>query len=178
MINTKKWKIIKHICLYIILAATISLLLTNYFFSAFRIRGDSMNPILMDQERIIISRTAIKRGQIHRYDIVALYKPTNLHKSIIKRVIALPDETIEIANGVILINNKRLKPLYSNVATRKSHGLTDLKPIHLPKGYFFLLGDNTDISIDSRNFGPVHHSLVFGKAIFRYWPVSRLGSLK
>jgi len=169
---------IKYIFLNILLAALISMFLVNYVASAFRIEGDSMHSSLQHQERVIMSKTGITEDSLQRFDIIILKKPDDPGKKIIKRIIALPGEVLDSRSGALYIDSKKIEQPF--LAAHLDPG--DLSPAKLPitlkKGYFFVLGDNRPASLDSRHFGPVHMKNILGKAIFRYWPLSRFGLIK
>lgn len=178
--KTKKWNFshyLKYIVLDILIAALASVLLITYVASAYKIEGDSMQTILNDQERVIISKLGIHNGGLKRFDIVVLYKPDNPKKTIIKRIIGLPEEIIEIRNGDIYINNLKQEEPYLHNEKDVRFTYINMKPLLIQKGYYFVLGDNRPISQDSRTFGPVPETYIFGKTLFRYWPFSRFGSL-
>jgi signal peptidase I len=168
----------KYVVIDILLAALISFFLINYVVSAYRIEGDSMKPLLCDQERILISKLAINRKNLHRFDIVVLFKPDEPDKSLVKRIIGLPEEIIEIRAGDVYINDKPLKQSLrsDNPEVMKSPG--DMKALLIPQGMFFVMGDNRRISLDSRLFGPVPQKYIFGKAFFRYWPFASIGRIE
>jgi len=163
---------VKYILIDILLAALISFVVINYLISAFKIDGDSMSPVLKAGERILISKLAARRGNFDRFDIVVFYKPDEPEKSLIKRIVGLPDEIIEIRQGEVLIN---YKPLKEGENLRVAAAGEDFKPLLIPRGHYFLLGDNRPVSRDSRLFGPVPQKYIYGKAIFRYWPLGRMG---
>jgi signal peptidase I len=168
---------LKYVVIDVLLAALISFFLINYVVSAYKIEGESMRPLLNDQERILISKLAINRKNLHRFDIVVLFKPDEPDKSLVKRIIGLPEEIIEIRSGDVYINDKPLKqPLASDeAAALKSPD--DMKPLLIPQGMFFVMGDNRRISLDSRSFGLVPQKYIFGKAFFRYWPFAAIGKI-
>jgi len=168
----------KYVVIDILLAALISFFLINYVVSAYKVDGGSMAPLLRDQERILISKLAINRKNLRRFDIVVLYKPDEPDKSLVKRIIGLPEEIIEIRDGDVYINDKLLKqPLLSdNPEAMKSPD--DMKALLIPHGMFFVMGDNRQISLDSRLFGLVPQKYIFGKAFFRYWPFAVIGKIK
>ena len=168
---------IKYVVIDILLAALISFFLINYIVSAYRIEGDSMKPLLRAQERILISKLAVRKSSLHRFDIVVLYKPDEPEKSLVKRIIGLPGEIIEIRSGDVFINDKPLKqPPGGDAAVSKSPA--DMKALLIPRGTFFVMGDNRAISFDSRLFGPVPQKYIFGKAFFRYWPPAAIGKIE
>jgi signal peptidase I len=168
---------VKYVVIDILLAALISFFLINYVVSAFKIEGDSMKPLLGDQERILISKLAVRKNNLHRFDIVVLYKPDEPEKSLVKRIIGLPGEIIEIRAGEVWINDKPLKQLFGGGPNANSSP-SDMKALLIPRGMFFVMGDNRSISFDSRLFGPVPQKYIFGKAFFRYWPVAVMGRIE
>ena len=177
MRERKPKKYLRHIFVYILIAAVISIFMTKYVASAYKIKGNSMFPVLADKERIIINKIAVKRKNINRYDIVVLKKPDNIKKSVIKRVIGLPGELIQIMEGEVFINNKKiLQPFLKKPELMNKS--VNMKPLLIKKGYYFVLGDNRKISVDSRSFGVVPKNYIYGKAIFRYWPFSRFGAIE
>jgi len=177
MAESKFRHFFKYVVIDILLAALISFFLINYVVSAFKIEGDSMKPLLRDQERVLISKLAVRRGRLHRFDIVVMYKPDEPDKSLIKRIIGLPGEIIEIRGGDVLINEKPLKQAFGGEPARaKAPG--DMKALLIPRGTYFVMGDNRLISFDSRLFGPVPQKYIFGKAFFRYWPPAVMGQIE
>jgi signal peptidase I len=176
MADSKFVHFVKYVVIDILLAALISFFLINYVVSAFKIEGDSMKPLLRDQERVLISKLAARPGKLHRFDIVVLYKPDEPEKSLIKRIVGLPGEIIEIRGGEVLINDKPLKqPFAGDPELAKAP--SDMKALLIPRGTYFVMGDNRLISFDSRLFGPVPEKYVFGKAFFRYWPPAVMGQI-
>lgn len=169
----------KYIVFNILVAAVASILLVNYVAAAYQIKGNSMNTTLKDDERVIISKLTLKTGVINRFDIVVLNKPIDAgNHSIIKRVIGLPGETIEIREGNVYINNKKLKQPFLGESESYINQTDNMKPLLLAPDSYFVMGDNRAVSRDSRNFGPVRADHIYGKTLFRYWPLSRLGIIK
>ena len=169
---------LKYVVIDILLAALISFFLINYVVSAYKIEGDSMKPLLRDQERILISKLAINRKNLHRFDIVVLFKPDEPDKSLVKRIIGMPEEIIEIRAGDVLINDKVLKQAFSADDPEAMKSPDDMKALLIPQGMFFVMGDNRVVSMDSRQFGLVPQKYIFGKAFFRYWPFAAFGRIK
>jgi signal peptidase I len=176
--KSKFKRFLKYIILDIAIAAVISIFLITFVASAYKIEGNSMQTILNDQERIIISKLAVRNGNINRYDIVVLRKPDQPSKSIIKRVIGLPGEIIEIREGDVYINGNQLSEAYLKKEKDIIFRSMNMKPLLIQKGHFFVIGDNRAISQDSRVFGPVPENYIYGKTIFRYWPLSKFGKIE
>ena len=168
---------VKYVVIDILLAALISFFLINYVVSAFKIEGDSMKPLLRNQERVLISKLGIRKGGMRRFDIVVMYKPDEPEKSLIKRIVGLPGEVVEIRNGEVLINDKPLKQI-SGGDPGTGRAPSDMKALLIPRGTYFVLGDNRSVSFDSRQFGPVPQKYIFGKAFFRYWPPAVMGRIE
>lgn len=168
---------VKYVVIDILLAALISFFLINYVVSAFKIEGDSMKPLLRAQERILISKLAVRKNSLRRFDIVVLYKPDEPEKSLVKRIIGLPGEIVEIRDGEVLVNDKPLRHLPGGEGGG-ALAPDDMKALLIPRGTFFVMGDNRGISFDSRLFGPVPQKYIFGKAFFRYWPFARFGKIE
>ena len=168
----------KYVVIDLLLAALISFFLINYVVSAYKIEGDSMKPLLCDQERILISKLAINRENLHRFDIVVLFRPDEPDKSLIKRIVGLPEEIIEIRSGEVFINDKLLKQPLPNDNPEAMKSPDDMKALLIPNGMFFVMGDNRRISLDSRSFGLVPQKYIFGKAFFRYWPFAAIGMIE
>lgn len=168
---------LKYIIINILIAAGVSIFLITYVASAYKIEGNSMERALSDQERVIITKLGVKNN-INRYDIVVLYKPDEPKKSIIKRVIGLPQEIIEIRSGDVYINGKRLPEPYLPKEKDIMFRSINMKPLLIQEDHYFVIGDNRTVSQDSRVFGPVSQKYIYGKTLLRYWPFSRFGKVE
>ncbi len=166
---------VKYVLIDILLAALISFFLINYVVSAFLIEGDSMRPLLREQERVLISKLAVRRGHLRRFDLVVFFKPDEPDKSLIKRVIGMPGEVIEIRAGQVLVNDRTLEQPFAGSAASPAD---DMKALLIPRGTYFVMGDNRQVSFDSRLFGPVPQKYIYGKAFFRYWPPAVMGRVR
>lgn len=158
------------------LAALISILLLNFIISPYKISGNSMHPVLNDKDRILISKIAVNK--INRYDIVVFFKPDKSKKIIIKRIIGLPGEKIEIKKGDIYINDKEIPQPFLIKSKFYSDKSFNMKPIDIPPRNYFIIGDNRRDSQDSRTFGLVKKENILGKAVFRYWPFSKMKKIE
>ena len=134
---------------------------------AYMVPLGSMGPAILPGDRITvdIGADAPKRGEIW-----AINGPGS---TLIKRVIGLPGETIEIGGGQVLIDGKPLPEPYLASPTTST-----MPPVHLGPGQYFLMGDSRATSADSRVWGPVHESKFVGRADYRYWPSNRMGPLR
>lgn len=145
-----------------------------FLYQPVKVEGTSMMPRLEDQERIFINKFVYQFEPIHRGDVVVFRYPLDPAKSYIKRVIALPGETVRMVNGEVFINGQKLQEPYvvAEYRDQQSHS-----PLVVPAEEFYVLGDRRNSSNDSRVWGTVARKYVYGKAVFVYWPVDRFGFL-
>ncbi len=146
-----------------------------FLYQPVRVEGTSMMPSLDDQERIFINKFVYRIEPIQRGDIVVFQYPLDPHKSFIKRVIGLAGDHIRIAEGRVYVNSKTVLENYVPGAYQDGRSYPE---IVVPAGSYFVLGDHRSLSNDSRDFGPVDASYIYGKAVFGYWPVEKVGRLR
>lgn len=162
MDKIKVW--IKENILFIIVLIAI-ILIRTFLYSPIRVNGTSMYPTLQDKEFMILNKIALKDG-IDRFDIVVV--KTN-NTNIIKRVIALPGETVMYKDNKLYINGKVMEDNYSKTATE------DFDNIVLKEDEYFVMGDNREVSKDSRIIGPVNIKSIKGKTNLVFFPFSKIG---
>ena len=152
----------------------ISFFIILFVYQPVRVEGGSMEPGLEDQEHIFINKLVYRLESIERGDIVVFRYPRDTHKSFIKRVIALPGDRIRISYGHVFVNDEQVPEPYvpSDYQDAKS-----FPEIVVPNNAYFMLGDHRSASNDSREFGPIMRSYIYGKAVFGYWPMEKLGIL-
>ena len=146
-----------------------------FLYQPVRVEGTSMMPSLDDQERIFINKFVYRIEPIQRGDIVVFRYPLDPQKSFIKRVIGLAGDHIRIAEGRVYVNGKTVVENYVPGAYQDGRSYPE---IVVPNGSYFVLGDHRSLSNDSRDFGPVDASYIYGKAVFGYWPVEKVGPLR
>ncbi|WP_275670682.1 signal peptidase I [Neobacillus notoginsengisoli] len=158
-------------------ALIIALAVRTFLFSPYIVEGSSMEPTLHNQEKIFVN----KMGDFKRGDIVVIKGPV---ENYVKRVIALPGDTIEMKNDQLLINGKKIKEPYltGNLTLAKQFGskLTgDFGSFIVPKGDLFVMGDNRLHSTDTRNgLGFIKKSSIVGKSEFVFFPFSDIRTIK
>jgi len=134
-----------------------------------------MLPRLEDRDRLFINKFVYRVSAIERGDVVVFHYPRDPEKSYIKRVIALPGDQLRIDRGVVWLNGK---PQAENYVPDEYRDTRSMALITIPPDSFFMMGDHRSISSDSREFGPVERSLVYGKAVFVYWPTRDAGVVR
>jgi signal peptidase I len=142
-----------------------------------KVEGTSMLPRLHDGERVFVNKL-IYYGlpEIERGDIVVFWYPDDPSKSYIKRVIGLPGETVQTRDGRILVNGRELSEPYLDPGLNAAD--YDGPPIYVKPHYYFVMGDNRDNSSDSRSWGLVPEKYIYGKALFRYWPLPQASVIR
>jgi len=153
----------------------VSLFIFTFLYSPVRVEGTSMQPGLRDQDRLFIDKFFFRFEKIDRDDVVVFHYPRDPEKSYIKRVIALPGDTIRIDQGRLFINGK---PVAEPYVPRRYEDTRSMGTLVVPAGEYFVMGDHRSISSDSRDFGPVDRDLIYGKAEFIYWPADNMGVVR
>lgn len=156
----------------IVISAAVSILIITFLYQPVRVEGTSMLPRLEDHDRLFINKFVYRISSIHRGDVVVFHYPRDPEKSYIKRVIALPGDRISIERGRVYVNGTMLHESYVPEEYRDTRSLAE---IVVPEDAYFMMGDHRSISSDSREFGPVDRDLIYGKAVFVYWPTKDAG---
>ena len=161
-------------------AVCLMLFLTSFLFRTADVNGDSMNPTLLNNEKLIVLINNNVFGKAKKGDIVVVNQPSIFNESIIKRVIGEEGDEVNInfQKGEVWVNGVLQKEDYINTPTNRFEGVEF--PVVVPKGCVFVLGDNRNNSSDSRHplIGMIDRRYINGKAVFRYLPLKRLGRLK
>ena len=159
----------------LLISLAISAFIIIFLYQPVKVEGTSMMPGLEDQERIFVNKFVYRWEPIQRGDIVVFRYPRDTSKSYIKRVIGIAGDHVRIESGQVFVNNEALDEDYvpSEYADARSYS-----EITVPVGTYFVLGDHRTMSQDSRDFGPVDERLIYGKAVFGYWPMDKLGRLR
>ncbi len=146
-----------------------------FLYQPVKVEGTSMMPSLSDQERIFINKFVYRIESIQRGDIVVFRYPFDPQKSFIKRVIGLSGDRVRISEGHVYVNGSMLAEDYVPYIYKDVVSYPD---IVVPDHSYFVLGDHRSRSNDSRDFGPVDASFIYGKAAFGYWPIEKAGRVR
>jgi signal peptidase I len=182
----KKPHRLRETAIVIVIALVIAVLLRTFVVQTFFIPSGSMEPTLQIGDRIVVDKLAYALHGVGRGDIVVFARPPHENcagppvADLVKRVVGLPGETISLSgNGYVLINGKRLDETWLPSSERgttypgpagTAYALNH--PYKIPKGDYFVMGDNRGDSCDSRFWGPISGSLIVGKVDLRIWPLS------
>jgi len=159
----------------VIISLAVSAFFIIFLYQPVKVEGTSMMPTLEDQERVFINKFVYKLEPIERGDVIVFRYPRDPAKSYIKRVIAVAGDHVQIQAGVVFVNGRRLREPY---VPRMYEDVRSYPDTVVPPHSYFVLGDHRNLSNDSRDFGPVDEDFIYGKAVFGYWPVEKVGTLK
>ena len=159
----------------LVISLAISAFIIIFLYQPVKVEGTSMMPSLVDQERIFVNKFVYRLEPIERGDIVVFKYPYDPSKSYIKRVIGMAGDRIRIDSGQVYVNGESLDETY--VPPEYTDART-LPEVVVPSNSYFVLGDHRSMSDDSRNFGPVNQRFIYGKAVFGYWPMDKLGRVR
>ena len=174
--------------LVVVLALGAALLVRVYVLQQFYISGPSMETTLFGNNRVLVNKLSYRVHDIHRGDVVVFDRVTTSdgtvsHDDLIKRVIALPGDTIEIKNCVVIINSKpTVEPYLDKDVLEITDPVNRCRVANMPvqtvsAKKIFVMGDNRSESFDSRSFGPISESLIVGRAFAIVWPFHRISTL-
>ena len=158
----------------VLISIAVSVFFIIFLYQPVKVEGTSMMPTLDDQERVFINKFVYRLESIHRGDVVVFRYPRDTSKSYIKRVIALPGDRVRIEDGLVYVNDR---PIAEDYVPRKYGDFRSYAETVVPEHSYFVLGDHRNLSNDSRDFGPVDETYIYGKAVFGYWPMAKLGTL-
>ena len=157
----------------LILFIIVLLFIMVYVFSITQVVGDSMSPTLVDEEVLFLNKAQYRFFDVKRGDIISLeYADT---KYLIKRVIGLPGEKVEIKDNKVYINDELLEEEYlQNELVYDDFTLQEIGYETIPENMYFVLGDNRENSMDSREIGLVSQEQIQGKVFMRFWPLNKI----
>lgn len=161
----------------LIVALIVAVAIILFVYQPVKVEGTSMMPGLVDNERLFINKFVYKLGMggVQRGDTVVFLFPQDPRRSYIKRVIGLPGDMVEMRHGHVWLNGRELDEPYVPEQYRDP---SDMAPMRIPAGRYFVMGDHRSASNDSRAWGTLPAQAIYGKAVFVYWPPDRMGTLR
>ena len=181
-------RVLRDWILVVVIALGAAFLVRVYVLQQFYISGPSMESTLFENNRVLVNKLSYRLHDIRRSDVVVFDRITTsggviAHDDLIKRVIGIAGDTVEIKDCKVLVNAKEIQEPYldetvlalPNAVERCR--VIDMKPITVPKNQLFVMGDNRPESFDSRSFGTIPKHLVVGRAFAIVWPFGRIATL-
>ena len=169
-------------------ALAVALLIKAFLLQAFYIPSPSMDPTLQNDDRVLVNKLSYRVGDVQRGDIIVFERPEGVPSDtddFIKRVIGLAGEVVSFSDGAVFIDGRALSEDYvgEHLTTndRLIPGCDNTPSVSdrcvIPDGHVFVMGDNRDASLDSRNFGPIDEDTIVGRAFLKVWPLGDIGFL-
>lgn len=169
----------------IVLALSIFIIIYLFLIQPHQVKGNSMYPNFHDGEFILTNKISYRLGSPQRGDVIIFKAPpgepcAEIECEYIKRIIGLPGDRVKIQNGGVYINGSKLNESYLANGLYVSPGsyLMENTEREVPENEYLALGDNRSQSRDGREFGPIVKEDIIGKAWIRYWPFTRMGTIK
>jgi signal peptidase I len=160
----------------VLVGFVLAILLRSFLFEQFYVQGPSMEPTLHEPSRVVVEKVTGGARSVRRGDVVVFeYQTSEGRRDLIKRVIGVPGDLVEIRSCTVMVNSVPLDEPY--VAQGPDCGTGDLAEMEVPDGEIFVMGDNRAHSSDSREFGTVRISRVVGRAVLVVWPPSQWRAL-
>ena len=158
----------------IVVAIVLAFFIRQFVVELYVVDGPSMRPTLQSRERLVVNKFIYRFRAPERGEVLVFRYPKDPSRDFIKRVIAVPGDTIEIKDGRVFVNQKLMNEPYILEKT-----LSDYPQATVPEGHVFVMGDNRNNSEDSRfaDVGFVPYDLIKGKAVLVFWPVDQLKTL-
>ena len=149
--------------------ALVLFIVINSLTARVRVDGPSMEPSYYHNNRVVVLKVAYLFGDIQRGDVIVFPAPPNPDEDYIKRVIGLPGDEVMVSDGKVYVNGETLEEPYINAPP-----INSMRPVSVPEDMVFVMGDNRNVSSDSRSWGPLPIEDIIGKAVFVYWPMEEI----
>ena len=177
----KNKKLIAEYIESVLIATVLALIIRTFLITPFKIHTGSMNPTLKPGDKIFVNRLIYRFREPRRGDVIVFRYPEDPSRDFIKRLVAFGGETIEIAEGKVVINGEVINypEIFQQIKyqNRGAYSPVDAQ-ITIPKDCYFVLGDNSGSSRDSRYWGFVPHKLLLGRAFVIWWPPRRMSKIE
>lgn len=159
----------------LIIAVIAAFIIITFIFQTVSVDKTSMYPTLKPNDRLILEKVTYRFRKPVGGEIIVFKYPQDTREKFIKRVIGVPGDKVKIENGFLYLNGEKKEEAYLNEKMK-----SDFKEIEVPEGKLFVMGDNRNNSLDSRDdkVGLIPYELVLGRAVFRLYPFDSIGRLK
>jgi signal peptidase I len=163
--KTRKKSVLREFVETILFTLLIYFLIRTFLFENYRVVGHSMDPTLDDEQYLVVCKFLYRLQEPQRGDIIVFQDPRAGDRKLIKRIIGMPGESVEIKNGQVFVDGQSLDEAYIEERPHYSR-----PPSKVPEGEYFVLGDNRNNSSDSHNWGTLPRGAIVGKSCVSYWP--------
>lgn len=170
-------RLVIEILLIIVVAVGLATLFTRFVMQPYEIPSGSMEQTIEIGDRVFSEKLSYVFGEPAQGDIITFEDPSDPKRVLIKRVIATGGQTVDLRDGAVYVDGVRLDEPYTQGKPSNDLNSGIQYPYVVPEGYVWVMGDNRTNSADSRAFGAVNMEDITGRAVFRYWPLDRIGTL-
>lgn len=145
-----------------------------------KVSGSSMVPTFQNNDYILTDKLSYRFSLPKKGDVIVLKNPRNESQDFIKRIIAIPGDSVKIENGLVFVNGNKLNEAYlpQNTLSQGGSFLAEGEQITAGENQYIVFGDNRNHSSDSREWGPVKRNEIIGKVVFRYFPATSFGLIQ
>ena len=164
-----------------VIALSIFVIVYLFILQPHEVKGNSMYPNFEHSEFLLTDKITYRlNGEPQRGDVIVFHAPVNDQYDYIKRIIALPGETVAVKDGKFFVNEKEVDEIYlpGETYTRNGKFVKEETTITVPDQHYFVSGDNRNHSSDSRDWGTVPRENIVGRVWLRYWPLDRFGKIE
>jgi len=155
----------------VIIALVIALVIRQFVVQVYVVEGQSMEPTLHTSQRLLVNKALYRFRTPQAGEIVVLQDPGQPTRELIKRVVAVGGESVEVRKSVVYVNDQPLSEPYKNTLFTNYQ---DTPKVTVEAGHIYVMGDNRGQSLDSRLIGSIPLSKVDGKAVFLFWPLNEM----
>lgn len=167
------WRAVLEIVQALALAVVISIVLNLFVVQVTEVRQRSMEPTLLQNDRVLVSKITYRLTGPKIGDIVVFQPTTDAAIPYVKRIVAIQGDRVEMRDGQLVVNGAP-SAIAGVQGTTAPQSPRVTYPLVVPDGHYFALGDNRQFSSDSRSFGPQPYDSIIGKVLLRFWPLDRL----
>lgn len=178
--KTPVYRVILEIAVYLVLFFICIFIVPRFLVHTTIVDGDSMQPSLYDKENVILEKLSLHFNTLKRFDVIVFYPyEEDTKEQYIKRIIGLPGETVQIKDNIIYIDEKPLQEDFA-LEEKDLYGGRAEEPIYLAEDEYFVMGDNRELSYDSRyrEIGNIKKSSIEGRLVLVFWPLKRFGPVR
>ncbi len=163
-----------------VVSASVFVVIYLFLMQPHQVKGSSMVPTFETGQYLLTDKVTFKRREPIKGDVIVFKSPIDENFDFIKRVLAVPGDTIKIEGGYVYLNGEKYEEPYlpSNYTTSSGRFLGEGRSYVVQGASIIAIGDNRDHSSDSRDWGPVPYENIVGRAFFRYWPSETVGLIK
>ncbi len=163
--------------LHIAIAVILGVLIVTFVAQRTIVYDISMQPTFVEGDNLLVEKLGYRFGDLHRGDVVIVKRP-DMNEKLIKRLVAVEGDRVQVKDGKLYVNGKQFLIGLPSEPVTPNGDLPEYTDLTLKKGEAYVLGDNRPFSKDCTEFGPIQKNWIVGRAVFRFYPFSKFGSIR